>query len=35
MLGVMGLASPAIAGGRLCLRLHDCLACYDLRAEGK
>ena len=33
--GLMGLASPAIAGGKLYLRLNDCVACYDLRAEAK
>jgi hypothetical protein len=27
-------ASPAIAGGKLYLRLQDCLACYDLAGNG-
>jgi hypothetical protein len=25
---------PTVAGGRMCLRLKDTIACYDLRAEG-
>jgi outer membrane protein assembly factor BamB len=28
-------ASPAIVGGKLYLRLHNCIACYDLRADAK
>ncbi len=28
-------ASPSIAGGKLYLRLQDCIACYDLRAKSK
>jgi outer membrane protein assembly factor BamB len=27
----LGCASPAFADGRIYLRLHDCVACYDLR----
>jgi hypothetical protein len=32
--GLMGLASPAIAGGRLYLRLNDCLACTTCGRRG-
>jgi outer membrane protein assembly factor BamB len=28
-------ASPSIAGGKMFLRLQDCVACYDLAADGK
>jgi hypothetical protein len=33
--GICNFSSPAIADGLLYLRLDKCVACYDLRAEGK